>query len=56
MLNDAHQHMGTPIGGSNMGSSAGGVGESLEYEDIQTETNLEDCASVEVEIRTWRLA
>ena len=28
-----------------------GVGESLECEDIQTETKWEDCALVEVEMR-----
>ena len=41
--NDAHQHMVTPKGGSSEGSFMGSVGESLEY---QTETKLEDCASV----------
>ena len=29
----------------------GSVGESLEYEDIQTETKLDDCASVEMRNR-----
>ena len=31
------------------------IGESLEYEDIQTVTNLEDCASVEVEMRNRKV-
>ena len=49
--NGAHQHMVTPRGGSSEGCSVRGVEESLEYEDIQTETKLEDCALVEVEMR-----
>ena len=43
--------MVTPRGGSSEDNSAGSIGESLEYEDIHTETKLEDCASVEVEMR-----
>ena len=35
--------MVTPRGGSSEGSSVDGVGKSLEYEDVQTETKLEDC-------------
>ena len=49
--NGAHQHMVTPRGGSSEGNSVSSIGEWLEYEDIQTETKLEDCAPVEVEMR-----
>ena len=41
--NGTHQHMIPPRGGSSKGSSVDGVEESLEYEDIQTETKLKDC-------------
>ena len=44
MPNGAHQHMVIPRGSSNEGNSVGSIGELLEYEDIQTETKLEDCA------------
>ena len=51
MPNGAHQHVVTPRGDSSEGSSVGSIGESLEYEDIETETKLEDCASVEMKNR-----
>ena len=45
------QHMVTLRDASSKGNSVGSIGESLEYEDIQTETKLEDCAPVEMEMR-----
>ena len=41
--NGAHQNVVTPKVSSSEGSSVSVVGESLEYEDIQTETKLENC-------------
>ena len=41
----------TPRGGSNGGNSVGNIGEPLEYGNIRAETKLEDCGSVEVEMR-----
>ena len=49
--NGAHKHMVTPRGSSSEGNSVGSIGESLEYESIQTETMLQDSALVEVEMR-----
>ena len=39
--NAAYQHMVTPKSGSSEGNSVESIGESLEYENIQTETKLE---------------
>ena len=45
-----HTSVVTLRDGSSEGDSVGSIGES-EYEDIQAETKLEDCASVEMEMR-----